>query len=143
MTVYLDSSAVLRKLMSQPGALAEWRLIRRPVSSRLTEVECLRTLDRMRLEGKYAETDLARLREGLYRILETFETIEVTRSILARAAQPSATALGTLDAIHLSSALAWRDRSGIALSLGTHDEALALAARANGLRVVGSLTRAP
>jgi hypothetical protein len=138
MTAYVDSSTVLRKLFRQPGTLAEWRLIRSPVSSRLTEVECLRTLDRLHVERKYSEVDLAGLREGLHRILETFENIEVTRSVLARAVQPSPTSLGTLDAIHLSSALAWRERSGTNLLIGTHDAALALAARAHGFRVVGA-----
>jgi hypothetical protein len=138
MTVYLDSSVILRRLMQQPGGLTEWQLIRTPVSSRLTQVECFRTLDRLRVEGKYGDDDLASLREGLHGILGRIDVVEVTRSILARAAQPSPTALGTLDAVHLSSALAWRDRGGNNLVLGTHDAALALAARAHGFRVIGS-----
>jgi predicted nucleic acid-binding protein len=138
MTAYLDSSVILRRLMQQPGALAEWRIVRDPVSSRLTEVECFRTLDRLRVESKFGDAGLARLREGVHRILESMDVVEVTRSILARAAQPSATALGTLDAIHLCSALAWRDRSRANLVLATHDAALAIAARANGFRVIGA-----
>lgn len=57
--------------------------------------------------------------------------------MLARAAQPFPTTLGTLDAIHLSTALLWRERTGEALTLATHDGALALGARAFGLPVVG------
>jgi predicted nucleic acid-binding protein len=138
MTAYLDSSAVLRRLMKQASGLLEWRLIRTPISSRLTEVECLRTLDRLGVERKYAEDDLVNLREGLYRILSTFEIVELSRSILARAAQPSPTSLGTLDAIHLSSALAWRERTGASTVVATHDAALAQAARAQGFRVIGT-----
>jgi predicted nucleic acid-binding protein len=138
MTAYLDSSTILRRLMKQPGGLVEWRLVRTPISSRLTEVECLRTLDRLRVDRKYSEEDLVNLREGFHRILTTLEIVELSRSILVRAAQPSPIALGTLDAIHLCSALAWRERMRSNPVLGTHDAALAKAARAHGFRVVGA-----
>lgn len=46
--------------------------------------------------------------------------------------------LGTLDAIHLATAEMWREARGKELVLGTHDQALALAARATGFRVVGA-----
>ena len=57
--------------------------------------------------------------------------------MLARAAQPMATERGTLDAIHLATALLWRDSADTELVMATHDLALATAARAFGLRVVG------
>jgi len=138
MIVYLDSSVVLRRLLGQPGALREWRLIRTGVSSKLTEVECLRTLDRLRVEGALDEKKLATCREALYAVLATCETVELTRAVLIRAAQPSPTALGTLDAIHLSSALIWRERTGRNLILATHDTALATGARAHGIRALGA-----
>jgi predicted nucleic acid-binding protein len=138
MIVYLDSSVILRRLLGQPGSLREWRLVRTAVSSRLTEVECLRTLDRLRSEALLTETRLAALREACYTILGSLEVVEVTRTILSRAAQPSPTSLGTLDAIHLSSALVWRERTGKSLAVATHDEALAVSARASGLRALGA-----
>ena len=137
MTVYLDSSVVLRRLLGQPGALREWRLVRTGVSSRLTEVECLRTLDRLRLEAALDERKLTAVREALYSVLATIEIVEITRTVLTRAAQPSPTSLGTLDAIHLSSALIWRERTGRSLAVATHDQALATGARAHGLRAIG------
>jgi hypothetical protein len=57
--------------------------------------------------------------------------------ILERAAQPMPTELGTLDAIHLATALLWRDMTRNELVMATHDAALAVGARAHGLRVVG------
>lgn len=137
MIVYLDSSVLLRRLLGQPGALREWKLVRTGVTSRIAEVECLRTLDRLRLEATFDERLLASLREGLYRILGSLEIIEVTRTVLARAAEPTPTSLGTLDAIHLCSALIWRERSGKTPSMATHDEALALGARAQGMKTLG------
>jgi predicted nucleic acid-binding protein len=134
---YLDSSILLRQVLGQPGALREWRLLLTGVSSRIAEVEGLRTLDRLRLEAALPDRRLAGLREGLYRALSLIEIVEVTRGVLARAAQPSPVSLGTLDAIHLSSALLWRERTGKNLAFATHDEALALGARANGFKVIG------
>lgn len=141
MTVYLDSSVILRRLLRQPGGLREWRLVRTAVCSRLTEVECLRTLDRLRLEANLGEERLVRIRETLYRIIAAAEVVEVTRAILSRAGQPSPTSLGTLDALHLASALLWREKMGKNLVLATHDDALALGGRAHGLRVIGVARR--
>lgn len=63
--------------------------------------------------------------------------VDVTRTVLRRTAEPFPTPLGTLDAIHLATALAWREASGEALTMATHDKALGMAARAVGLEVVG------
>jgi hypothetical protein len=48
------------------------------------------------------------------------------------------TVLGTLDAIHLATALLWRENTGSDLVMATHDGSLALAARAAGFRVIGA-----
>ncbi len=138
MIAYVDSSVILRKVLSQPLALKKWPLLRGGPVSRLAEVECLRTFDRLRVEGILDERRLSAARESLYRALASFEVIEVSRTVLSRAAQPTPTALGTLDAIHLASAMIWRERGGHAAVFATHDEALAIAARANGFRVLGA-----
>ncbi len=65
------------------------------------------------------------------------EVVEITRPVLARVAQPLPTTLGTLDAIHLATALLWQERSGANHVVATHDQALAIAARASGMKVVG------
>jgi len=59
------------------------------------------------------------------------------RPILARASEPFPTPLGTLDALHLSTALVWQARIYQALVMATHDRYLALAARSFGLDVRG------
>ena len=46
--------------------------------------------------------------------------------------------LGTLDAIHLATALIWRDRMGLLPAMVTHDTSLASAARAFGFDVIGA-----
>ena len=137
MIAYVESSVVLRLVLGQPGTLRQWRTLDGGVASALVEVECLRTLDRVRLAEGLRETELARRRETVYRILETLEIVEPTRPILTRAAQPLPVALGTLAAIHLATALAWREATEADLGFATHDARLASAARALGLHAIG------
>ena len=73
----------------------------------------------------------------MYRLLEAMEIVATTHSVLSRAAQPPPTAPGMLDAIHLATALLRKDRTRKALSMATHDVALAVAATASGLRAIG------
>jgi uncharacterized protein len=138
MIAYLDSSVLLRKVLRQPGSLSEWSAIRTGVASALAETECLRTLDRLRLRAGLPDKELARRRETVFRLLESLEVVEVTAPVLARAAHPLPTELGTLDAIHLATALLWREHRGGDIVMATHDGALATAARACGLAVLGS-----
>jgi len=135
---YLDSSVLLRVVLGQRDRLLEWDRIERGVASALVEVECLRTLDRLRLAERLADAELASRREAIYRLIEAIEIVEPTRPVLSRAALPLPTALGTLDAIHLATAVLWGERARADLVVATHDAALATAARASGLRVVGA-----
>jgi uncharacterized protein len=134
---YLDSSVLLRVVLGQSNALPEWPAVDGGVVSALVEVECLRTLDRLRLLESLSDDEIAVRREVIYRLLDTADMIEPTRPVLSRAAQPLPTALGTLDAIHLATALLWREQRYADLVMATHDEALATAAKASGFRVVG------
>jgi prevent-host-death family protein len=60
-------------------------------------------------------------------------------SLLNRVRLPKpATELGTLDAIHLATALLWREMTSEDLTMATDDGALAMAAEAHGLPVVGA-----
>lgn len=137
MIVYLDSSVILRRVLDQPGQLAEWSRVRTPITSALAEVECLRTIDRLRLRGLLSDTEVARHCGTIEEVLARIELVHPSNIVLRRAAEPFPTSLGTLDAIHLATALLWRDERGAGLVLATHDEALALAARACRLPVVG------
>jgi len=136
--VYLDASVALRLILGEPNRLAEWKRVEGAVASALSEVECLRTLDRLARRGALGPEDLALRRQGVYRLFEAVEVVEVSRGILQRAAEPFPTPLGTLDAIHLSTALAWREGRETDLTMATHDQALATAARSLGLEVIGS-----
>jgi predicted nucleic acid-binding protein len=134
---YLDSSVLLRVVLGQRNVIKEWRSIERGIASALVEVECLRTLDRLRLNEGLSDEAIALRREAVFRLLESMEIIDLTRPILTRTAHPLPTALGILDAIHLATALLWSEGRQEDLVMATHDAALAIAARASGFRVVG------
>lgn len=70
--------------------------------------------------------------------LEAVDLVLLQRPILARAAEPFPIPLGTLDALHLATALVWRDRMRQELVMATHDGGLAIATRAFGIQVLGS-----
>jgi predicted nucleic acid-binding protein len=134
---YVDASVLLRVALNQPQALAEWPRIRQPVASALVRTESLRTIDRLRVSQVLTDAEVATRRAVVLAFFDALEIVAVDSVVLDRAAQPMPVALGTLDAIHLATALLWRESTGENLVMATHDGALALGARAYGFSVVG------
>jgi predicted nucleic acid-binding protein len=134
---YVDASVLLRVVLGEPGRLAEWEDIDEGVTSELAEVECLRSIDRLALLGRIPPGRAPERRAAVYRLLDELSVFEVARPVLSRAATPFPTPLGTLDAIHLATAILWREQNGRRFPLATHDAALGVAARASGFEVVG------
>ena len=137
MTVYLDTSAVLRVLLRQPKPLAIWARWERAYASELVHVEACRVIDRLRLGGALDDQGVAEAREQLGRIEDAIAAVTLSRDVLERAALPMATAVKTLDAIHLASAMLLRERRGLELSFATHDPQQSRAARALGFHCLG------
>jgi len=137
MIAYVDASVLLRVALRLPDALPEWRQIQQGVSSALVMTESLRTLDRLRLRVDLADAAVAQRRATILQLIASLELVEIDSEVLDRAAQPMPTELGTLDAIHLATALLWKEMSRVNLVMATHDKALALGAQAHGLSVVG------
>jgi hypothetical protein len=59
--------------------------------------------------------------------------IEIGSAVKTRAADSFPTIIGTLDAIHLATALLWQEIAGESVSIWTHDRQLALCASAMGM----------
>ena len=138
MIAYVDASVLLRMALGQPDRLREWRQIEQGVASALVATESLRTLDRLRLRADLSDAEVAKHRATILSLLASLDLVEIDGSVLDRAAQPMPTELGTLDAIHLATALLWKEMTGSDLVMATHDVALAIGAQAHGLRVVGA-----
>ena len=118
--VYLDSSALVKLVVTEPESMALAELLRaRPdrVSSALALTEVPRALRR----AGFGIRERRRAREVLARVA----LVDADRRILAAAAALDPPALRTLDAIHLATALAVRDDLA---ALVTYDRRLRTAA---------------
>lgn len=137
MTVYVDTSVVLRILLHEPNPLGIWGQWSKAYSSALWRVEALRTVDRLRLSHEISDTQVPELVRDIQIAHETFAIHPVTNQVLQRASETFPTVVGTLDAIHLATALSIRAIENVDLLL-THDSQLATAARSLGFEVMGA-----
>jgi predicted nucleic acid-binding protein len=136
MTVYVDTSVVLRILLREPNPVKIWGQWNKAYSSALWRVEALRTVDRLRLAHEISDSEVAELVREIKITHETFAIHPVTNQIFQRASETFPTVVGTLDAIHLATALSIREIENIDYLL-THDSQLATAARSLGFDVMG------
>jgi len=136
--LYVDTSVMLRAILGQGPRLRGWGSWEAAYTSEISHVEGRRAIDRLRLEGALDDEGVADARETLEQVERSLGMILVTRGILRRAAMPMATVIGTLDAIHLASAILCSERKASGLSFATHDRQQARAARAMGLPVIGT-----
>ena len=137
MKVFLDSSVVLRKVLGEANPLVEWSRITHAAASRLLAVEVARVVDRLRMEGQIDDDDVAHVVQQTRNFYQVIDEIKVNEAILRRASGAFPTVVGSLDAIHLASALTWAEDGHQDLRFATHDRQLGRAARACGLDVVG------
>jgi len=138
MIAYIDTSALLRIVLREPGALDELRSYDTLVSNELIAVESARTLDRLRLQGSLTADETAVRVRLVTEWLEAIDLVLLRPPVLSRACEPMPMPLGALDAVHLATALIWRDRMGPLPAMATHDTALGSAARAFGFEVLGT-----
>src|SRR5687768_4407540 len=135
--VYVDASVILRHVLSQPGAIASPAVVQPGVASEISQLECLRALDRMRLAKGLPEEHVALARRGVLQMLAGLTIVRVDPVVLEFAGRALPVPLRTLDAIHLASAVLWRDAEDPDLVMATHDRSLGSAPRAFGLEVIG------
>jgi predicted nucleic acid-binding protein len=134
---YVDTSVLLKVVLREPGALEDLQSYDGLVSSELIAVESARTIDRLRLQGTLTLEEAAARSRAVGDWLEAFDLVLLRPPVLSRASEPLPTPLGTLDAIHLATALLWRERMGPLVTIATHDSALGVAARTFGFDVRG------
>ena len=138
MTVYLDTSTVLRVVLGQGEQLAAWGKWDEACASELLGVEARRALDRLRIDGALDDDQVGLFQSSLAHVERSIHAIRLTRLVLGRASLPMATPVKTLDALHLASALLWRERRTPNLVFATHDPQQARAARALGFECIGT-----
>ena len=138
MIVYLDTSVVLSWLLNQDPSIAEWGRWQAAYTSEICRVEFHRTIDRLRLSGDLDDRERVFVHERFASFWRSVYRVWVSGALLTRAGQSYPTAVGTLDAIHLTSALAVHERRNRRIDeFLTHDGQLGTAARAVGFAVRG------
>jgi predicted nucleic acid-binding protein len=138
MNVYIDSSIVMRRLRRKATPLPSWGEWDRAYASILLRVETFRTIDRIRLSGRLDDRGIVEMLGDARAMLESIALVQLSDPILERASQSYLTALGTLDALHLATALRLAESNGIELTFLTHDTELAMAARSMNFKVEGA-----
>lgn len=137
MIVYLDSSVVLSYLLKQPNALKTWGEWKSACLSQINQLEAFRTFHRLRMQQVIDDQKTTALVQEYRKITEQSEIIELNSAVLEYAERPFATVIGSLDAIHLASALLWQEDRQKDILFLTHDIQLGRAALSSGLRAKG------
>ena len=128
---YLDSSVLLAHLLREHDYRSALQIEGNWITSEVTELECRRTLDRIRLHEHLPDDELSDRLAELDLLLKSIRVIRLNVSVLKRAKAAYPTVVRSLDAIHLATA----ELAKSALFL-TRDKQQAVAAKAIGLPVV-------
>ena len=137
MNCYVDSSVILRNLLGVHPMFSDLNRFGKVGSSELLVIECHRVLDRYRLENILDDDRIADAKNRLQRIIEGMYLIEMSGAVKDMAKGAFPTIIGTLDAIHISSAVLWmRSENMKNLSIASHDRQMNLCATALGLNTI-------
>ena len=91
--------------------------------------------------GRIDDATLLTALEGVEETLDRLEIVRVTNAIVESASQPLPVVLGALDALHLGTAIQFRNRrADEEVRFATHDRRLARAAKEFNFPVLGAPT---
>jgi predicted nucleic acid-binding protein len=136
---YVDTSAVLRILLSEPGSKVPLAGDDRVVSSQLVGIEASRAVDRERMLGNLDDAETASKRKELADLLAMLDLAAIDAEVVDRAKSPFAVNVRALDAIHVATAeILAAEAAGEPLEFWTHDDRQATAALSRGLTVRGT-----
>lgn len=135
---YVDASAVLRVLFSEPGVAVPLVGGDRVVSSQIVGVEAFRAVDRERLLGNLDDVQTATKRKELGDLIAMMDLAPVDELVISGAKSSFAVTVRALDAIHVATAeILAAEAEGEALEFWTHDDRQATGALSRGLIVRG------
>ncbi len=133
MTLYVDTSALLKRYVAEHDSEAAERLMATDpvlVTSRLTEVEVRRNLFRL-----LSTSDASAAKRRFLTDLDSFALVSLDAATCNEASRiAEQTLCRSLDALHLAAAV----RAGPSTTLLTFDNRQAQAARSLGLSVIGT-----
>ena len=137
MACYVDTSIVLRNVFAEGRDVAFWNVHGAAYSSEIVLVESMRALHRRLIAQEINQSQFADAVTGLRELLEYLGVIPMTQAVLQRASGAFPGHVRTLDAIHLATALLWRESGEAVASFMTHDFRQAQVARGLGFDVMG------
>jgi len=137
MIAYLDSSVLIRIIFREPDRIEKIDKFNSFISSRIIGVECFRTLHRLYQERKITEAELVKKSGELRNAISEITLIDVSTSVLNRSMESFPIHLKSLDAIHLSSSILWRETRGEDITFLTHDDKLGKAAAILNFKIMG------
>jgi len=132
---YLDSSVIVDSLVN-PQATPPWTPGDELCGSAIVSPETRRALLRLRNERHISGGKLAEALAALLTFEAGVDLADVSAIVLDRAGQAFAVHVRTLDAIHLATALLFRERRPPDLVFATHDRRLGIAAATLGFSVL-------
>lgn len=136
---YFDTSVLLKRYVREEGSAQARVSLRRYrfLSSALTPVEAISALCRRRMSGDLAQQDFTTILSRIRKDRSYWELVVITPLVLTHAEDlVQTTGVKTLDALHLSSALAFQAAAGIRIPFITADIRQRDAARRLDLTVV-------
>ena len=138
MIYFLDTSALVKRYVTEPGSEQVRRLLRRKVDialARITEAEAYAAIARAVRMNVLAEDDRERVFEQIAEDIAAARVVEIRRSIVSAVRDLVVRwPLRGYDAIQLSCALRLQSEN-LAVAFWCADDELANAARGEGMRV--------
>lgn len=135
---YLDASAVLRIVFSEPGTSVQLATGDQAASSELIEIETNRAVDRERLLGNLDDRQTAVKRKELADLLAKLDLAPIDRAVVERAKSSFSVNVRALDAIRIATAeVLAAEAPGEPIEFWTHDDRQGIAALSRGLTVRG------
>jgi uncharacterized protein len=136
LSLYLDTSALIKLYVDEQGAAVVREPVlagRRVATSVVAYVEARAAMTRRRRAGNLTTADYRRFVEDFDADWERFIRIDVSESLVRTAGALAEThRLRGYDALHLASALVFRDRLGSSPTFGCWDDQLDAAATREG-----------
>jgi len=121
---YFDTSVLVKRYVKEAGSGRATALLRRYrfLSSAIAPVEATSAFRRRSATGGLTQRDLTAILARMRRDRAYWELVEVSGLVLDRAEELiRGTGLGTLDAIHVASALIFQGASGMSIPFVTAD----------------------
>jgi len=134
---YVDTSVVLRFILNSDKSLMKAFDFPRTTVSELFFIEFRRTLERLRLTNALNDAQFSEAARRFFELHPSFEVWNLTPAIKQRAAGSFPTVVGTLDALHIATALEIAAESGVSeLNLFSFDRQMNICAASLGFKVL-------